>query len=390
MISFKLALKNILGAGVRTWLNVVVLSLAFVLIIGLQGLYKGMGDRAKDAMIQMELGSGQFWHPAYDPYDPLTLEDSHGQIPVNLQQAVARGDAAPILITQGTIYPEGRIKTILLKGIPPAQDILDIPTEALGTADENIPAVIGTRMAKSAKLEQGDFITVRWRDAQGTFDAADVRIAAIMHTSVTTVDNNQIWLPLDKLQSMTGMPGEATIIVRGVGTQNITGADHWVFRGLPYLTSDVDAMVKTKTVGGSIVYTLLLAMALLAIFDTQVLSLWRRRKEMGTLMSLGMTRGMLIRLFTLEGAMHAILAILVGALYGIPLLTWFANTGFAMPDYGDDFGIPLGDALYPSYGVSLVLGTTLLILITVTLVSYLPTRKIADLEPTDALRGKLS
>jgi hypothetical protein len=45
MIIPKLALRNLLGAGLRTWLNVVVLSLSFVLIIWLQGLYKGMGDQ---------------------------------------------------------------------------------------------------------------------------------------------------------------------------------------------------------------------------------------------------------------------------------------------------------------------------------------------------------
>ena len=390
MLTFKLALKNILGAGVRTWLNVVVLSLAFVLIIGMQGLYKGMADRAKDAMIQMELGAGQFWHPEYAPYDPLTLEDSHGKIPGNLQEAAARGDVAPILITQGTIYPEGRIKTIVLKGIPPEQDILGIPTEAMKGPGAEIPGVIGTSMAKSTNLNIGDYITVRWRDAEGTFDAADVQIVQLMNTTVSSVDKGQIWLPLETLQSMLGMANEATLIVRGEGATNITEADGWIFRDLPYLTKEIDEIVQTKTVSMSIVYTLLLAMALLAIFDTQVLSLWRRRQEMGTLMSLGMTRGMLIRLFTLEGAMHAILAILIGAVYGIPLLTWFANTGFALPDYATDFGIPLGEALYPAYGAGLVLGTTLLVFVTVTIVSYLPTRKIADLEPTDALRGKMS
>ncbi len=389
MVIFRLALKNIIGAGVRTWLNVVVLSLAFVLIIGMQGLYKGMSDRAKDAMIQMELGTGQFWHPEYDPYDPLTLEDSHGSVPVNVQKEVDRGNALPILIAQGTIYPEGRIKPVLLKGILPEQDILGIPTGSMQAADE-LPAVIGTRMAKSCKLSVGDELTVRWRDAQGTFDAAEVKIIEIMHTTVSSVDNAQIWLPLEKLRSMLSMPDQATLIVRGQGAQHITKADGWIFRDIPYLTKEIDEIVKTKTVSMSIVYTLLLAMALLAIFDTQVLSLWRRRREMGTLMSLGMTRAMLIRLFTLEGAMHAILAILIGALYGIPILTWFATSGFALPDYATDFGIPLGEKLFPAYGAGLIVGTTLLVFITVTFVSYLPARKIAHLQPTDALRGKIS
>jgi ABC-type lipoprotein release transport system permease subunit len=59
---------------------------------------------------------------------------------------------------------------------------------------------------------------------------------------------------------------------------------------------------------------------------------------MGTLMALGMTRGKLIQLFTLEGTLHSVLAALVGAIYGIPLLVYFATQGWAMPKMVDQFG----------------------------------------------------
>ena len=56
----------------------------------------------------------------------------------------------------------------------------------------------------------------------------------------------------------------------------------------------------------------------------------------------------------------------------------------------DSFELALPSTLYPSYGLPLVLGTTLLVLITVTIVSFLPTRRISKLKPTDALRGKMA
>ena len=111
---------------------------------------------------------------------------------------------------------------------------------------------------------------------------------------------------------------------------------------------------------------------------------------MGTLMSMGMTRGKIIQLFTLEGAMHSVLAALVAAIYGIPLLLWSAKSGWAMPEAVDDFGMALGEALFPVYGTGLVVGTTILILVVTTIVSFLPTRRIAKLKPTDALRGKMT
>lgn len=389
MVTFRLAWKNTIGAGGRTWLNVIVLSVAFVTIIGMQGLYRGMLDRARDAMVRMELGDGQFWHPNYDPYDPFSLTESHAPVPAELRMAVAAGDAVPVLITQGTIYPEGRIRPILLKGIPSAQTVLGMPTGTMTTRGD-IPALIGSHMAENTGLQVGDLVTVRWRDAHGTYDAADVRIVLVMETIVQSVDNAQIWLPLDQLQTMTDMPNEATVIIRGKGAHDITVAGDWAFKTVGFLTREIDEIQQMAYFSLSFLYIFLLGMGLLAVFDTQVLSIWCRRREMGTLMALGMTRGTLITLFTLEGAMHAVLAILIGAVYGIPLLTWFARTGFTMPEYVESYGMALGRTMYPVYGTGLVIGTVFLVFITVTIVSYLPTRKIADLEPTTALRGRFS
>jgi ABC-type antimicrobial peptide transport system permease subunit len=85
-----------------------------------------------------------------------------------------------------------------------------------------------------------------------------------------------------------------------------------------------------------------------------------------------------------------VLAILIGAVYGLPLLYYMAVKGFSVPGGMEDFGFALGEKIFPAYSAGLLLGTTLLVLAVTTLVSFLPTRKIARLKPTDALRGKLT
>jgi putative ABC transport system permease protein len=40
-LAIKLAWRNLIGAGLRTWLNVLVLSFSFVVIIWLNGVMKG-------------------------------------------------------------------------------------------------------------------------------------------------------------------------------------------------------------------------------------------------------------------------------------------------------------------------------------------------------------
>jgi len=55
----------------------------------------------------------------------------------------------------------------------------------------------------------------------------------------------------------------------------------------------------------------------------------------------------------------------------------------------EQVGFSVGDRIYPAYSAALVLGTTVLVAVATTVVSFLPTRKIARLQPTEALRGRL-
>lgn len=469
-VLFKLAVRNLLAAGVRTWLNVIVLSLTFVVIIAAQGLFRGMGDQAARASIDYEFGGGQFWHPAYDPYDPLTIQDAHGPIPPELEPLISSGQATPILIIQGTLYPQGRFLPVLIRGIDPAQGILKLPSHFLAASNEptasqpgtkaapipdEIPAMIGTRMATAARLSVGDTVILRWRDARGAFDARTIRIVHIFRTIVQSVDSGQVWLPLPVLQSLAGMPGEATIITLAPGAtpslspkalaQGISifasaifdprlpnpdfGPDSrlipesgamsqqpdenktnekpdssinnksssaptrlnpgWVYRDQRFLLRDIDQLVAAKTAGSATIYIILLFMSLLAIFDTQVLNIFHRIKEIGTLVALGLTRRQVVLLLTLEGTLHAVLAAILAALYGYPLLSAFARTGWKMPEAFDSFGIALGERLVPVFTGGIIIGTVILIMSLTALVSFMPARRLSRLRPTDALRGKL-
>jgi putative ABC transport system permease protein len=383
----RLAIRNLRGAGIRTWLNAVALSFAFVAIIFGQGMLQGMNKQAEDSSTAFEFGGGQYWQAHYDPFDPLTLEDAHAPMPPALESLAAAGKAAPVLVIAGSIYPQGRLKPVLLKGIAPDQKVLAIPTRALADTTTELPLLIGARTAASTGLAVGDQVTVQWRDAEGAFDARDGLIVEVMNTAVMTVDIGQVWMPLDTLRSLAGMPGEATLVTVAKGTKNPPTAPGWQFRSPAFLLSDLRQMVQAKSVGQTIMFTVLFLLAMLAIFDTQVLSVFRRRREIGMLIALGMTRLQVIVLFTLEGALHSVLAALLGLAYGAPLFYYLGRYGFGLPG-GDSWGYALGDRLYPAFTAGLILGTTLLVFVVTAFVAWLPTRRIAKLKPTDALAGR--
>ena len=387
MLAIKLAFKNLMGAGLRTWLNVTVLSFAFVIIVFYNGIIDGWNRQSRKDTIEWELGKGQFWHPEYDRYDPLTIADAHEVMSEEVQLEIKKKNLAPVLIAQANAFPQGRMKSVILKGVDPGQTILKLSASRLIPSDEYDYAIIGRRMAESARLKEGDKLLIRWRDKNGTFDAHEIKITYIFKCDVPTADKSQIYLRLDVLQKMLGVENEATMLIAGSRFEKKV-LKNWDFKDSGFLLADIDKIIQAKKTSGSIMEGLLLIIALIAIFDTQVLSIFRRQKEIGTYIALGMTRAQVVGIFTVEGGAHSILATLLGAAYGIPLFLLIDKAGLSMKA-AQTTDLAIAEKIFPYYSFGLILFTVILVIISATVVSYLPARKISKMKPTDALKGKL-
>ena len=390
MLLIKTAFKNIIGAGKLTWLNVTVISLTLVVMIAFTGIIDGYIEEARYETRSWETGAGQIWHPEYDRFDVFTLQDAHGIIPTKLKDCINSGSAVQILVTQATIYPQGRMQNVVLKGIPTSQKLLKLPTQELKSDLYGIPCIIGTRMAKSADLKIGDAVMLRWRDKNGVFDAREIVVAHIFDTKVPSVDAGQIWLDLETLYEMTGMHGEATFFVITENSPVNTDIEGWMFKDEKFLMIDIDLIEQSSRVESVIIFAILLSISLLAVFDTQILSIFRRQKEIGTYVALGMTPRKVTALFTIEGTTYSILAIMAAFIWGTPFLYWFSKVGMPMTDVYGDLGMAIGDALLPVYKLSSVLITVAAVIIFSALISYLPARKIANQNMVNALKGKIT
>ena len=386
---FKIALKNLLGAKLRTFLNVFVTSISFFMIIFMTGLYDGMRQHAKQVTIDTEIAGGAYWHPLYDPLDPMSFENSHSKLPANIDALVKEKRAVPILVSQAAIYPNGRIMPIIMKGIDPSQNIVNMPTETLSkNKDVNIPVLVGKGMANNAKLKIGDSFTIRWLDSDGTYDADEGTVVHIMDTENFKLDIGHIWIPIKKAQEMLTMEDEVTYVAYSKNEMKLNNSGSWIHRDVNYLIQDIEAAIEADKPSIQIMFAILLSLAAMGIFNAQVLSIFRRGREIGTLMALGMRRSRVIGLFTMEGGINAILAsVLTIFPFGL-ILWWTANHGIPLPMDYTEMGFMIAKQLIPIYSLGLIITTTILVFSIVLIVSYLPSRRIAKMKPTDALRGK--
>ena len=133
---FKIAIKNLFGAKLSTGLNVFITSISFFLVIFVSGMYDGMREHAKNITIETEIAGGTYWHPEYDSMDPRTFEDSHSIIPTKIKKLVDQKQAFAVLVSQASIYPNGRIMPVIMKGVIPEQKIVDVPTNVLTDHDD--------------------------------------------------------------------------------------------------------------------------------------------------------------------------------------------------------------------------------------------------------------
>ena len=387
----KIGIKNLLGAGLRTWLNVFVTSISFFMIIFMSALYDGMREHAKQVSIDTEIAGGAYWHPNYDPMDPMTFEDAHSKPPSEINKLIDDNEAFPVLVSQASIYPNGRMMPVILRGIEPNQELINLPTKVLNTQNNSyIPVLIGRGMAKYTNLKEGDTFMLRWLDANKTYDANDGVIVHIMDTENFKIDMGQIWLPIKHLQQMLNMPKEVTYVTYKKKIPLVDNYEDWVPKDVKYLIRDMEAIIEADEPNAAVMYITLLILAAIGIFNSQVLSIFRRRKEIGTFMALGMTRTKVVSLFTLEGGLNAFLAMLMTIILFGPVFWYFGIYGIPLPIDYSDMGLIIAKSLIPVYSIGLFLSTAIIIASTVLIVSYLPSRKISKMKPTDALRGKLT
>jgi len=386
-ILLHLVFRNLKGSGLRTFLNTLVLSMAYVMLLFSQGLYQGWHRQALKELEDTFYGNGWLVAPNYDRYEMVAIEDFRQKVPATLQTAVQQDRLIPLLLHPGVVSPHRRLQNVLLIGIPASQEALSLPTTVLAESKGNVlPTFIGEGTARRFQLHPGDTLMLEWRDTEGALDARELYIARVVTSSIPIIQNNTFWLPLDSLRKMLSAPQAATILVVPPGNEPPPVPAGWRFMSLEELTRDLEQLIRMKSIGSYVFLFILLAMGLLAIFDTQVLSVFRRVKEIGTLLALGMTRKQLVALFTLEGTAQGFLALGLSLVWGAPLLFAAQRFGIPLPAQTSSFGIVIGKALYPEFGLALVGGGALLIMVAATVVSYWPVRRLAQLEPSQALR----
>jgi len=198
------------------------------------------------------------------------------------------------------------------------------------------------------------------------------------------VDEGVVWIRLDHLRTMTVRPNE----VSWVAVSEFRGAAPTMeFHTVEMLMADLLALLQQDRRNSRILWAILMFLAGTSVFNTQILNIFKRQKEIGTLMALGMDAQKIVRLFTLEGSLAAVGAVVLAAVLGIPFFMWFQSVGLDVSHLSAST-MPVRERLFLDFQFWEITWSVMMVVVLMILVAWWPVKKISRLDPTLALRGK--
>ena len=386
-MNWGIAAKNFYRQGLRAFLNVLVAALSIIALIFMLSLLNGFQAQATRNLVSTDVGGGHYRAPGFDILTPTEWEDFTISVPEVLSDLPAK-DKSEVLIQQGQIYPNRRLYPVQLRGIEMDQSLLRLPLAGLESFEnelgENIPAVVGVKMARKAHLKKGDTVVLKWRDKGGAVDARDVLIVDVGDIVNPRIDDGVVWLRLDHLQAMTDRKGEVSWVAVRKYLGSVEGFE---FHGIELLMADLLALLRQDRINSKILWGILMVLVCTSVFNTQILNIFKRQKEIGTLMALGMEPQRVVRIFTLEGVLAALWALIIAVVLGVPFFIWFQGVGFDV-SHLSEASFPIRETIYPDYQLREILVSVFIVLALIIVSAWLPVKKITRLDPTLALRGR--
>jgi lipoprotein-releasing system permease protein len=210
-------------------------------------------------------------------------------------------------------------------------------------------------------------------------------VTALVDLGVKDLNRRTVIVPLRAAQNMLALPGGATSLdlgLRDVWTAQALADE--LRNQLPYKVeswqesnAQLVTALNAQSISTNLIRAVVLVVVVLGIASVLVVSVVQKRREIGILRAMGATRGQVLRLFLLQGALVGAMGSVLGLLLAKAMI--FLFTHFVR---GSD-GLPLFVIDMP---LALAVRIALLALACGVLAAVAPARRAAAMDPAQAIR----
>ncbi len=401
-----LTFKNLWRHKRRTILTTLAIAVGIFYYIVFDSLMTGINRDSVQSMLDLEVGHFQLI--------PANADSS--KIP-NLKKLVPHGSAVtgrlhtipgiqgatPRLLFAASLISGMEELPVIGIGVDPQLDgtVFKIPKYLKGrwVNKGEAEVVLGQRAADMLQLKLGDMVTIRTQTKTETFQALDLTIVGIINSTNPTVNEGQMFLPLDTAGQALGTGDAVSQVVVKTASFNslekvIEDTNKLHFPGFRFRVKTwreaAASVLSTVQQKQAFQYILLLMVAIIAVIgvvNSTLLASLERVREIGILKAMGMTEFEITRLFTFEAAGLGFIGGLIGILLGLLMNTYLVYVGLDFEKmYGNiNFGFSV-NKIYGVWNPAAILGAFFLGMIVSLLASWLPARKAAKVDPATSLR----
>ncbi|NIA23348.1 MAG: FtsX-like permease family protein [Proteobacteria bacterium] len=396
---FSLALKNVFRARTRTLITVFAYAIGIGMYILLDGLLAGVYKDSVKNIVQKDIGNVKIFSRGCDINrivpDPGNYfgENVYGQVSERYKYSVPELQFLTGIVSGEQQYA-GVVRGVDSKS---ANTVFNYKADIkVGSWLDSLPddeVVMGELLAKILGLNVGDNFTVVYRNRDGNYDAYDFTIGGLIYTGNPNVDRIDIFMKLKKAQQMMGAEGLLSDIALRTNDKSAVEKLNRDLEGkvIAYswedLSQDFLNINKTKKISSMVLIMMVVVVAVIGIFNTILLGMFERQREIGTLKAFGMEEREINLLFITEGGIIGLLGSIIGIVTGIILNIPFVTIGINLKTFENmDIGYPVEAVFKSTWNPGSMIFALIFGVIVAILASYYPAKRAAKLNPVETLR----
>ncbi|WP_183722395.1 lipoprotein-releasing ABC transporter permease subunit [Desulfovibrio intestinalis] len=383
-----ISLMSILGVALGVGALVVVL-----------GVYNGLTTDMRDKIL------GANAHAIVMSYLPSAFENDDGLLD-RVRAVKGVTGATPFIYTEVMLSAGNGVKGVVLRGIDPESGphVLSMLRQmrtgsAADLQKEGTPGlIIGEELAKRLGLAEGSRVNLLSPSGQKTASGYAPRIrpfevVGIFKTGMFEYDSSLAFVSLGAARDVLGLPEKYLSGVE-LTVDDLFKADQTSTRvatelGSPFyvrswmeMNANLFAALKLEKIGMFILLTMVVLIGSFSIVTTLVMLVMEKTRDIAIMMSMGATRGMIRRIFMLQGSIIGVVGTLLGYAFGLSL-------GWLLKRY-QFIKLPENVYTLDHLPISITVTDVLIVGASAMLLCFLatlyPARQAARLEPAEALR----
>ncbi|MFW6035981.1 MAG: ABC transporter permease, partial [Halothermotrichaceae bacterium] len=412
----KLAFKNLFRHKLRTFVSIIAIAFAVMVVVFARGYVVGMVDSFFADHIQYNSGHIKIIKENYQQQQRLLplnypVDGFRGEGLNNMTEKLQEIEDVKMVIPRlkfGAVVSRGN-ELITMSGwgvnLDKEKNFTDIEnylTEGRMFHPGQLEVVMGSELLNKINYQLGDKVTILTNTSFGSLKGVTFKIVGKIESGIKMLNEAVFYLPLDQAQRILYMDDQATELLlvtpdRSMANQVLPAVNRVMedsgaadeYLALSYKeTSDLVPFMEMGKLIYNQIYIFLVLLASIVVINTMIMIVKERTREIGMMSALGLEKKNILQLFIIEGGIMGIIGSFIGALTGGIINSYLAQHGIdfrsALSGFSSD--IVFNSIIYPEASTFNTIFAFVIGVVIVSIACIIPARRAAKLEPTEAMR----